>query len=346
MSIVSSKATITRKELESVLDCLISQKLEAGEAVKNFELQISNIVGIKYALAVNSLVSAYHLAFTAFNIKDTDEVIIPSFFEPAPLSALRLCGGKPVIVDIFDNSFFPSLEQIKEKINPNTKAIVIGHTMGFFAPVEQIKDLGIPILEDISHIIGAEYNEKPAGQDGAITLSSFAPSMIITTGNGAMVMSSNSQYYSTMRDGRGNNNHGTNLNFDYTITDFQGAMGLSQIYRLQDFIKRRRNIARIYHDALKTTPHKTLYAYSESFTYQAFPVIFDAPADRVEKYWKKCGIEIFKPIGVPAHALLNYKPLDYPNSERLAKKIYSLPIYPTLSKKEIEKIASSLAKFL
>ncbi|HNU92912.1 MAG TPA: DegT/DnrJ/EryC1/StrS family aminotransferase, partial [Spirochaetota bacterium] len=85
MSIVSSKPTITRKELESVLDCLISERLDPGEAVKNLEIEIANLTGVRHALAVNSLTSAYHLAFLAFDIRPGDEVIIPSYFDPAAL---------------------------------------------------------------------------------------------------------------------------------------------------------------------------------------------------------------------------------------------------------------------
>jgi perosamine synthetase len=344
MSIVSCKPTITRKELESVLDCLISEKLESGDIIKSFESQVSELTGLKYALATNSLTSAYHLAFMALDLKPGDEVILPSYFDPAPLNALRLVGAVPVLVDIDENALVPSVGQVREKITPATKALILGHTFGFMVPMGEYRELAVPLIEDISHVIGAEYEDKSAGQDGLITIASFAPSMMITTGNGGIVLTNNSRHFSTMRDSRSSS--GPVPSFDYTMTDFQGAMGLSQLSRLQDFIRRRRDIARVYHDALKNTPHRTIYAFSDGFVYQSFPVQFDASAEKTDKFWKKSGIEVVHPCAVPLHQHLNLRGMDYPNSDRMSKKLYTLPVYPTLSKKEIEKIAKTLAKFI
>ncbi len=345
MSIVSSKPTITRKELESVLDCLISERLDPGEAVKNLEIEIANLTGVRHALAVNSLTSAYHLAFLAFDIRPGDEVIIPSYFDPAALSALRQAGGTPVLVDLAEGSLFPSPEGVKGGISARTRAVVAAHTFGFHAPMSELRETGVPLIEDASHAIGSECEERPAGQSGAISVISFAPSMVITTGNGGMVLTDNSRYYSAMRELRGGPST-ERLGFDYTMTDFQAAMGLSQLSRLPDFIRRRREISRAYHEAIKTTPHRAPYAFGESFVYQSFPVLFDAPAEKIEKYWKKSGIEVLRPFPVALHTHLSLKALDYPNSDRLSKKLYALPIYPTLTRKEIEKITRALGRFV
>jgi len=131
MKIVSSKPTITRKELESVLECLINDELTSGNTVKAFESAIGEITGIKYSLAVNSPVSAYYLIFRALSIGKEDEVIIPTLFDQAPLSALGLVRGTAVLVDSDENSLAPSIDMIKEKITERTKAIVVGHHFGF-----------------------------------------------------------------------------------------------------------------------------------------------------------------------------------------------------------------------
>lgn len=344
MKIVSSKPTITRKELEGVLDCMIHDELATGSTVKNFESVISDITGIKYPLAVNSLVSCYILILKALEIQVDDEIIIPSFFNSSPLSAILLTGGKPVLVDSDENSLFPSGAAIKEKITEKTKAVVVGDMLGFHFDSEELKDIGVPLIIDISHSIGTEYNEKPAGTAGSFAVASFAPSMIITTGNGGVVLTNNSKYFSSMRDLRGGSSEG--INFDFTMTDLQGAMGLSQAAKLKDFIKRRREIAQKYYESARITSHKPLFPYSESAAYQTFPLIFDAPSDRVEKYWKKNGIELDKVIPHPNHEILGYKGFDYPNADRLSKKLFSLPIYPTLTKKEIDKISKSLGAFI
>jgi perosamine synthetase len=343
--IVSNKPTITRKELESVLDCLIDDKL-ARDILKKFESIISETTTIKYSLTTNSLTSAYHLAFKCLEVDGDDEVIIPSYFDIAPLSALSLSGGKAVLVDVEKGSLTPSIKEIRKKITEKTKAIIYGHLLGMPVNVEHILDLKIPLIEDISHAIGAHHdNGNPVGTTGPLTVASFAPSMIITTGNGGVVLTNNPRMYSIMRDLRANNT-GMGISYDYCMTEFQGAMGIPQLLQLRRFIKRRREIAKIYHDALRLTSHTSPFLYSDLFVYQSFPIIFDAPLKEVEKYWKKNKIEIYHPIQHPLHEYLNFNAMDYPNSNRLAKKLYSLPIYPTLTKREIEKIANLLAKFI
>ena len=344
MKIVSNKPTITRKELEMVLDCLINDELATGNPVKTFESSIGNLTEQKYALTANSLTSAYHLIFHSLQIEKMDEVIMPSYFTQAPLSALSIIGAQATLVDNEENSLFPSIDQIKEKINEKTKAIIIGHTFGFHFDFSELIETGIPIIEDISHAIGTEFNEKPIGQDGTITVASFAPSMIITTGNGSMVLTKNSKLYSKMRDMRGI--YDNQLHLDYTITDLQGAMGISQLLKYKDFLKRRREIAKTYYNSLKITTHKCPLHYNENYAFQTFPLIFDVSIEKVEKYWRKNKIEVTNPIKYPLHTLMGLKGMDFPNCDRFSKKLFSLPIYPTLTKKDIEKISTTLSRFI
>jgi dTDP-4-amino-4,6-dideoxygalactose transaminase len=235
------------------------------------------------------------------------------------------------------------LDQIKEKITPKTKAIVIGHLFGFIEDIKSLFELNIPIIEDISHVIGTNFDET---LPSSIRTASFSPGCIITTGNGGIILTNNSRLYSVMKDSRESNPKNINISYDCGLTDFQAAMGIHQLSKIQAFIRRRREIAKIYYDSIKFTNHKTPYHYSDEFVFQSFPIIFDSPADKVESYWKKNKIEVLRPIQVPLHRYLKYKPMDYPNSERLSNKLYSLPIYPTLSKKEIERVSKAVAKFI
>lgn len=344
MKIVSSKPTITRKELEAVLDCLINDDLVAGESVKTFESSLAKMIGLKYAVATSSLTAAYHLVFKSLEIGGSDEIIMPSFFSQAPLSALSMTGGKAVLVDIENDSIFPSLDDIKGRITDKTRAIVTGHLFGFHFQVRGLEDLSIPVIEDISHAIGTEIDEIPAGRNSAFTVASFDPAGIITTGNGGMVFTNNSKNYSVMRDFRGNGEE--HLHFDYSMTDFQGAMGISQLAKLPDLLHRRREIARIYHESIRITPHKTPFQFNEKFAYQAFPVLFNLSNDKIETYWRKSRIEVHRPIACPLHRLAGYQGPEYPNSERLSKKLFSLPLYPTLSRKDVEKISKNIAGFI
>jgi perosamine synthetase len=342
MDIVSSKPTITRQDLVGVLDCLVNDELVKGNSVRVFESELCELTGFRHCAAVASHTAAYHCAFRALEVGADSEVIIPSYFGTAPLNALAITGGKTVFVDIAEGSLVPDAESIRAKITERTKAIVSGHITGVVNPPEELADLGVPVIEDLSHYIGVENMEK--GQTSAsISIASFTPFDLITTGNGAAVFTNSNRYIALFKDMRSSDEK---VHCDYAITDFQAAMGISQISRLQDFIRRRRELAKVYYEALRSTPHRAIYAFNESFTYQSFPIIFDAPKDKVEKYWRKSGIEIYHPVATPLHVMCGEKGLDYPHSDRFSKKVYSLPIYPTLTRKEIEKISRHLSKFI
>ncbi|MCX8124008.1 MAG: DegT/DnrJ/EryC1/StrS aminotransferase family protein [Spirochaetes bacterium] len=343
MKIVASKPTITRKELEGVLDCLIQDTLASGAVVKQFEQALASLLSIKYSVATNSVTAAYHCAFVALGIGAGDEIIMPSFFHEAPLKACLLVGAKPVLVDIAEGMYHPSKEAIIAAITHNTKAIVVGHMFGIPLGFD-MGDSSVPVILDISHAIGMDTSDifLPVP---SIAVASFTPSMMITTEMGAMVFTNNSRYFSTMRDVRSGVPHSHILGFEYCMSDLHAAVGLNQLLKLKDFVKRRRDIARIYYDALHKTHHATLYAYNEHCTYQAFPVLFDAQPDIAEKFFKKNGIEIFHPVEVPLHQYCKLRNLDYPHSDRLSKKLFSLPIYPTLTKREIEKVSKVLTMF-
>jgi dTDP-4-amino-4,6-dideoxygalactose transaminase len=337
MKIVASKPTITRKELEGVLDCLIQDNFASGSVVKQFEQALSTTIGIKYALATNSIFGAYHCIFAALGITAGDEVIIPSYFDAAPLKACHVVGAIPVLIDIAENCYHPSKENIQGAITQKTKAIVVGHTFGFPAQLN-LNDSAIPCILDISHAIGMDAGEI-FDTAPSFAVASFAPSMMITTEMGGMIFTNNSRYFSYIRDIRNGMPHEHIAGFEYCMSDVHAAMGINQLLKLKDFVKRRRDIARIYYDALSKTHHSTFYAFSEHFTYQAFPVLFDAQPDIVDKYFKKNAIEIYHPIDVPLHQYMKLRNLDFPHSDRLSKKLFSLPMYPALTKREIEKVA-------
>jgi len=341
MKIVSNKPTITRKELEAVLDCLINDDLSAGDSVKNLESSLAKIIGLTYALSTNSLTSAYHLIFKALEIGESSEVIMPSFFTQAPLSALSMTGGKPVLLDSEKDSLFPSIADIKEKISERTKAIIVGHLFGYHFSFEGFDDIEIPVIEDVSHSIGTDIDDIPCGNNGTFAVASFDPSGIITTGNGGIVLTNNSKYYSSMKDFRGPDDR--HINFDYSMTDFQAAMGISQLPKLLDLLTRRREIAKIYHESLRITSHKTPYPYSEKFAYHSFPVIFSVTNEKMESYWRKNKIEVVHILKYPLHNLTGSSVSGFSNSERLSKKLFAVPLYPTLSRKDVETISKLLA---
>ncbi len=340
MSIVSSKPTITRKDLEGVLDCMINDELISGGMVSSFEKALVELSGSKNLLAVHSPTAAFHLVLCALEARGK-EVIIPSYSSQAALNAISLCGAEPVLVDI-DQMLYPDCEQVLKAITERSAAIVLTHTIGVAGNYSALEGCNIPIIEDISALLGSD-NLDLASLKGNFQIITFTPNDVITTGNGAAIISRNARHHSLMNELRYS---ASKQNFEYFMTDLQGAMGLSQISRMQDFVARRREIAKIYYDRARLTPHKVLFPYNDSCPYQHFPIIFDAPADKTTRFFKKNGIELYQPVSVSAHQILEKKGMDYPNADRMSKKLFSLPLYPTLTRNEVEKISRTLAKFI
>lgn len=193
MKIVASKPTITRKELEGVLDCLIQDAIATGAIVKQFEQALGNLLGMKYALATNSVTAAYHCAFMALGISTGDEIIMPSFFPEAPLKACTMVGATPVLTDIAEGAYHPSPEILQKAITQKTKAIVLGHMFGVPLGFD-LGDSSIPVILDISHAIGMDIAELFVPSP-SLAIASFSPSMMITTEVGAMIFTNNSRHF-------------------------------------------------------------------------------------------------------------------------------------------------------
>ena len=148
MKILHSGPTITQEDINAVTQVLQSKHLEDGMMVEQFEDKMKNLIGRQYAVATTNGFSAIHLTLIALQVKEHDEVIIPSYTCPALLNPVLLLGAKPVFADIEKGSFNISYQTIKDKITPKTKAIIVPHTFGFPADIREIQSLGVPVIED------------------------------------------------------------------------------------------------------------------------------------------------------------------------------------------------------
>ena len=155
-----SKPTIVRKDLEYVLNCLITERLEEGELTREFEKAISHYIGMKYALASSSFTSAVHLALLGLGIQPNDEIIISAFSSPAIVNAIRYINAVPVLADIEMNTYNIDFKQVEKKITTKTKAVIVSHNFGIPSNIDQYLSLEIPIIEDCSLSFGADYKSS------------------------------------------------------------------------------------------------------------------------------------------------------------------------------------------
>ena len=345
--------TLSKRELEAVLDCLIADQLSQGSITKNFENIFSNTFGHRHALAVNSLTAAFHLAYLALDLKAGDCVILNPLSSEAACDAARYLTTTVYLIDIDQNSFHPAQEDIleliselKAKVQPNAKiCYVADHNLGSPIPysLTKLREAGAVIVEDFTSLVGAQKKDGYFGKEGLLAVCGFSQYDLVTVGNGAMLVTDNSQLYKKAHSLRyGAKREPTSIAYDYRLGDFQTAMGIHQINHLGLNLARRKKIALRYLESLRSTKHSTYFKNPESDTYLRFPVCIHKEPDQVKHYFRSLQIGISKITSIPLHHLLGLAPLQFPNTERLFRRSICLPLYPNLSSSNIERICNAL----
>lgn len=376
---------VTQEDVDAVVDVLRSDFLTQGSKVPLFEKNVSEYCKVNYAVSTNSATSALHLACLALNLSPGDWLWTTPITFVASANCGLYCGAKVDFVDIDPKTYNMSIESLKHKllnakINGRLPKVIIPvHFAGQSCDMREIyalsKQYGFKIIEDASHAIGGKYQNTSIGscKYSDITVFSFHPVKIITTGEGGMAVTNQEEVASKMRRLC---SHGItrnpnlmsrlpegswyyeqiDLGFNYRMTDIQAALGVSQINRIDDYIKKRENIAARYNKELSKLPITIPYQEVGNFSSWHLYVI------RLQtKFLNKNHAQIFQSlrdegIGVnlhyiPIHTQPYYKKLgfgegDFPHAELYYQEAISLPIYPTLDKYQQNSVIGSLKKIL
>jgi len=340
-----SRPTIDKEDINAVTEALASGQLAQGEKVREFEENLARYIGVKYCAVTSSGTSALYLTLKSLNIGEGDEVIIPSYVCSSPYMATLQTGAKPKIVDVETSDFNVSAATIKKEITPKTKAVVVPHMFGTPAEIEEILDLGVTVIEDCAHSIGAEYKGKKVGSLGEASICSFYATKMMTTGEGGAILTNNRELYGKIVETREYDKKPLNtIRYNYKMTDFQAALGLSQLKKLNDFIRRRREIAEIYdemfskHNVITPSipPHKKPVYYRY--------VIMVNKLKEIQKEAREKGVICEKPVWKPLHQSLPN--VNCPNSDYIHNHALSIPVYPNLTEKEIEYVTEVLEKII
>ncbi|WP_276646775.1 UDP-4-amino-4,6-dideoxy-N-acetyl-beta-L-altrosamine transaminase [Globicatella sulfidifaciens] len=369
------KQTVDESDIQAVFDVLKGDYLTTGPFVKEFEEKVANYVGAKYAVAVSNGTAALHMACFAAGIKDGDEVIVSPMTFAASANAVLYCGGTPVFADIDPVTYNIDPDRIEEKITDKTKAIIPVDFSGQSVDMDKIKEIsdkhGLIIIEDAAHALGSEYKGRKVGSQADMVEFSFHPVKPITTAEGGIVTTNSENLYKKMMIFRThgitrdqevlNENHGPwyyeqqHLGYNYRLTDVQSALGTSQMYKIDDFITRRREIVKIYNDAFKdlkevVTPFEAEFSNSGWHIY-----VIKVKPDLLTVTRK----EIFEAlqaenIGVNVHYLPvylhpYYRDLGYakgicPNAEELYENMITLPLFPSMSNEDVNDVVVAVRK--
>lgn len=344
-------------DLQSVLRVLRSGFLVQAEQVRLFEEAVAAYLGIPHAVAVSSGTAALHLALLAIGIKPGDEVIVPDFTFPATANVVTLTGAKPMFVDIDLSSYNMDSSKISGAISAKTRAIMPVHLFGQSADMEDILALAkkhrLTVIEDAACALGASYRKRKCATMGELGCLSFHPRKIITTGEGGMVVTHNAELAQRLRQLR---SHGMAIRQDhleceypglnYRMTDFQAALGLGQIKRVDALIEKREAAAKIYQDRLSRIRHLSLPAVQPDcrHVWQSFVVLVrdQAMRDKALVKLKEAGIEAT--IGTYSISLqpAYLQAADCPSARQAYARSLTLPFYPGLSSAEIDRVAEVL----
>ena len=373
---------IRPEDIDAVIEVLKSDFITQGPLVPSFESAVARYCGAQHAVTVNSATSALHTACLALGLGPGDWLwTSPNSFVASANCALY-CGAEVDFVDIDQSTYNlcpQNLEQKLELAKKNgtlPKIVMPVHFAGQPCDMPVIYELsqkyGFKIIEDASHAMGASHTDIKVGSctHSHITVFSFHPVKIITTGEGGMAMTNDSELANRMRRFRTHgittdkdlmhlrpdneiwNYQQIELGFNYRMTDIQAALGLSQMARLDEFVRRRHEIAKQYDDDLQTLPIIRPFQAPKTFSsYHLYPIRFGKSQSKttqreVYEALRRSGVAVnihYIPIHrQPYFEKKGFKAGDFPEAEQFHREVISLPMFPSLTTEEQERVIELL----
>lgn len=355
---------IDEADIKAVSEALNSAYLTQGPKVKEFEEKIAAYCGAKYAVAMNSGTSALHAACFVSGITTGDEVITSPITFVASVNCVLYCGGKPVFADVEPETINIFPEKAASLITSKTKAIIPVHFTGNPVDLKEIyklaKEKNLIVIEDAAHALGAEYEGQKIGACAYsdMTCLSFHAVKHITTGEGGMVLTNNQSFYNRLVMFR---THGItreatvltrpdegdwyyemhHLGFNYRLTDFQAALGINQLKKLDQFVKRRQEIVAKYEEAFSRLPGiKTIKVKAgRASAWHIYPVIVSSRRKEIFDQLRNKGVGVnvhYLPVYLqPYYRQLGYQPGLCPNAEAYYRGAITLPLYPKMSDEDV-----------
>ena len=376
---------ITQEDIDAVVEVLKSDFLTQGPKVPEFENAVASHVGAKFGVAVNSATSALHVACAALGLGERDWLWTSPVTFVASANCGLYCGANVDFVDIDPRTYNLCLDALERKLEQAReqdrlpKVVVPVHLCGQPCDMERIKALseryGFRIVEDASHAIGGKYQGEfiGSGRYSDITVFSFHPVKIVTTAEGGMAVTNDAELAQRMEMLR---SHGitrdparmthesdgpwyyqqVDLGFNYRMTELQAALGVSQMARLDDFVKRRHELARRYDELLADLPVVTPWQHPDSYSGLHLYVIrlklaeIRASHREVFESLREQGIGVnlhYIPVHTqPFYAAMGFAPDDFPESMRYYNEAISIPMYHGLTFEQQDTVVAALKEAL
>ncbi len=366
---------INEEDINEVVSVLKSDWITTGPKVGQFESEFSEYVNSNHSVAVCNGTAALDIAVQALGLEEGSEIITTPFTFIASSNCILYNNCKPVFVDICAKTFNIDVNKIEEKITPKTKAILYVDYAGQPCEIEKIKEIaerhGLFLIEDACHAVGSEYKGKKVGGFADVTIFSFHPVKHITTGEGGMITTNNCDIYNRLLMLR---NHGIDkdckerfgpqagwaydmktLGKNYRITDFQCALGISQLRKLDDFVDKRQKVVERYNEAFRNVEGLSIPFVNEDVkhSWHLYTVLLDKRINRDEFFRKMRESN----IGVNVHYIPIYRhsyykgrfglsEIEFPVTENVFSRIITLPLFPSMKNADVEHVIRGVKECL
>ena len=373
------RQSITDEDIDAVVAVLKSDYLTQGEAVPAFEQGLADYCQVPHVIACNNGTTALHLACAVLELGAEDWAWVSAISFVASANCARYCGAQVDFVDVDPETGNLSVAALREKLRAVQgtsrlpRVLVAVHLAGQPCDLSEIgalcRQYGIHLIEDACHALGASYQDVPIGScaHSDMTVFSFHPVKPITTGEGGAVTTRDAALAAKLRLYR---SHGITrdaeqldspspggwyyeqqvLGFNYRLTDIQAALGLSQLGRLSHFIDRRQQLAARYDELLTELPLQPLRQDNDRSSGYHLYVIRVADRDQVFARLREAGIGVnvhYMPIPAqPYYRSLGQDPVDYPGAQAYYRQAISLPLFPSLSLAEQDRVIQTLERVL
>ncbi len=365
-------------DIEAVANVLRSDALTCGPKVTELEKRLCEVTGANYVVMVSNGTAALHLAAMAAGITKGDEVIVTPLTFAASANCILYCGGTPVFADVKRDTYNIDPESIRSHITEKTKAVVAVDFTGQAVELDEIRQIckehNLMLIEDAAHAIGTQYKNKKVGSIADFTTFSFHPVKTVTAGEGGAIATNDEKLYHRLLRLRSHGitrnpdemvhptdakwyNEQVELGYNYRMTDFQAALLLSQLDKLDRFIERRTQIVKRYNEAFAECPELVLQQeIPESKTARHLYVIqlnpelltctrrefFDA------LYAENVHVQVHY---LPVYWHSYYEKLGYPkglcpNAEYLYEHVMSIPLFYSMTDEDVESVITAIKKVL
>ena len=334
--------TIGKDELEYVFKCMIEDDLSPNRYMDLFTSMVKKEIGVKYGVSLSSYVYSYDIILTILKAEPGDEVILPTVSNPFILLSLEKFRVNPILVDVDRETLVPHISDIEERVTKRTKAIIVPQLFGIPHDLSIYKKLGVPLIEDCDGSILSSIDGRKIGSFGDYCVVSFNDTSVLTAGGGAFLGSSDKKLQEFVKH--------LQLTFhspDIFMSNLNAAMGVAQIKKLDKIIENRRKIAAFYDRAVMESRASLVGRENgQEIVFTKYVVQSETPFGEARKFFNRYKIDIEKALGSPIHSILGLKQDDFKNAEYLNNRLYAVPFYPKLGKKDVELVVKCIKSIL